>query len=210
MTKEEEYIAYRQKVVARNIANFNYKHNMNLEFPSEPTAFFNSLCTSNVCATCKSRCCYSFPCKFSPHDFLDITDIDYMSSILDLGVLCIAESIHDKLLIVRPRGYHDSKRIVSKTFKYSIFRYNPCVLQSSTGCMLSAFYRPTEGLLYLPLSEHNHMIAYTERDLEKDYAPYQDSLIALYEKYYNKTIPIKKPSSALVRKLTRMMAGYKH
>lgn len=210
MTIEENYINGRRKVIERKVSEFCYAHGgLPFSFPKDDDSFFSCFTDQEICATCSNCCCAVHPCKYSPYDFIDITDINYMSSILDLGLLCISESIDNGLLLIRPRGYADSDTLVSMFADYKSSFRNPCIMQSQTGCLLSKYHRPTEGLLYIPFSEYDHVVLYTERKIEKDYYPYQDALRSLYHKYRNVNMPIKAPTLNQVRSLTRKISGYK-
>lgn len=209
MNKEELYIENRKRVIRRRMEIFNKRHPLApLTLPENTSGFFECLTNSAVCSGCTERCCVCFPCKYSPYDFLDLNDLEYMSSILDLGLLCISETNYTKLLIIRPRGLYDSPRIVSMYKDYSHNMINPCILQNTKGCMLSAYHRPSEGLLYIPITQNEHVDAYTERTLEEEYMPYQYSLKKLYDKYYHIEIPKEKPNKRQVRQLTRKIMGY--
>lgn len=199
MNAEESYALYHEKVI-RYIIN---KSKENYPLPNSTSDFYTYLSGYKCCTHCDKCCCEHFPCKYSPYDFLDITNFDYMCGILDTGLLCISESINTKELIIRPRGINDSDSIVSLTasFPFWISR-NPCLLLSSTGCMLPPEFRPSEGLLYIPKSTRDHISLYSEKDLEKDYEQYQDALKALYDKYSGKYMP-KVSSPSRVRKLTK-------
>lgn len=210
MNKEELYIEKRKRVIRRRIEAFNRVHpHTPLTLPQVTTNFFYSLTNNKACSKCTARCCISFPCAYSPNDFLDLNDLEYMSSILDLGLLCISETSYRSCRIIRPRGLNDSNRVVSMYKDYCHNIINPCILQNAKGCMFSPFHRPSEGLLYIPITENDHIEAYNVDILEEEYMPYQESLQKLYDKYYYMEVPKAKPTKRQVRILTRKIMGYK-
>lgn len=144
-------------------------------------------CNSKLCSNC-GECCSKAPCIFSPYDFLDICDIDYMSNILNTGLICISKSPNDnETLILRPRGRQDGKSIYSWTYNR-----NHCVLENGKGCMLPAQYRPSQGLLQVPRDDNGitlHSILYPDYIVEYDYIPFQNALETLIYEYRNKPIP---------------------
>lgn len=210
MNKQELYIEKRKKVIRRRMETFNKSHpNTTIKLPKDTSNFFGCLTNCSICSECILTCCNTFPCNYSPYDFLDINNLEYMSSILDLGFLCISASNYHNVLIIRPRGIHDSSRVVSMYKDYGRHLTNPCILQNSRGCMFSSFNRPSEGLLYIPITEEDHIEAYPEQILEEEYMPYQESLQKLHDKYYYTEVPKVKPTKKQVRLLTRKIAGYK-
>lgn len=149
--------------------------------------FKESFCNSNICKVCKGSCCKRGPCIFSPYDFLNITDIDYMKGILDTGLVCISVLPENReILILRPRGIYDKNSIFSVTTKL-----NPCLLCQISGCMFDEQYRPCQGLLYVPNVDRDiihHSVIYSPDKIEDDYIKYQIYLKNLICEYKSKDI----------------------
>ena len=164
-----EYAEYKKKNIEKLLKEKKYNLTNN--------NFFNNL-KSDICKNCIQGdcCCNKYPCIFSPNDFIDITNIDYMKSILDTGLIYVNIAKNSNFFTIRPIG----KREI-----YSEPRYqnNACVFYSIfTGCMLDDYMRPTQGLLLIAqkdlFSKCNAL--YTKEDIYNDYKPYQDILKELY------------------------------
>ena len=139
--------------------------------------------TSDICKNClqDSCCCNKYPCIFSPKDFIDITDLEYMKKIIDTGLICISNYKKNNLLIVRPVG----KREICNNPNYN---KNTCIFYHyKTGCMLDFNIRPTQGLLFIP-QDNTCIDLYSSDEIEKEYKPYQDILKELY--YYQKSVNV--------------------
>lgn len=145
--------------------------------------------TSKRCQECCGGCCSTYPCVFSPKDFLDVSNIEYMEGILKTGLLTISlvksrNTYNYSTYCLRIRGRSDSldnckSRIMSAYFDYRNHnKYNYCLLKDKEkGCMLPPEYRPSEALLYMPNDEgHRHRTMYTTRQIEDDWYEYQDIL----------------------------------
>lgn len=195
MSKDYEnmYLEHKKKIVINIINSFRGKYGYKA-FPFELNQDnFNMqelLCNAKLCSTCGGGdCCHTAPCIFSPYDFLDIRDVDYMKNILNTGLICISKSpACGEILVLRPRGREDEKSIVSVTYER-----NPCILENGSGCMLLAQYRPLQGLLYIPRDDNGtilHSIMYSEYKCAYDYRRFQDVLKALADEYYDKSIPV--------------------
>ena len=60
------------------------------------------------CSVCKGGCCKSFPCTFSPEDFIDVTNIDYMKKLIETGVIVISPlNFMNDIYCIRARGFKD-------------------------------------------------------------------------------------------------------
>lgn len=205
MTREEAYIRYKKMGLLEHISSYNEKlsNQLNLEnFDIE-----KSLCRQSQCQYCGS-CCQTFPCVFAPTDFLDIENMDYMRDILNTGLLCLSKVYNGTTTIIRPRGIGDLG-IVSflDEIKYTYDGANPCILHSSSGCLLPSEYRPSQGLLYIPTT-YSHIRMYTDEDIEKEYGAYQEVLFDLFVEYVNRN-DIPDVTEENVRKLTRCISGAK-
>lgn len=145
-------------------------------------------CNSKLCSSC-GECCSTAPCIFSPYDFLDIQNMEYMKNILNTGLLCISVSPNDdKTLILRPRGRKDTTSIYSWTSS----SHNHCILENGEGCMLPVQYRPFQGLMQIPYVRNGflfHKNLYSDDDLEYDYKPFQQLLKTLMYEYNSLPIP---------------------
>lgn len=139
MNKEEAYIRHKKIGLLEHINSYNRKLNKPYQIPSNPEDFDieESLCRKSLCQRCGS-CCQTFPCIFAPTDFLDIENMDYMRKILNTGLLCLSKIYNSTTTIIRPRGIGDLG-VVSflDDIKYTYDGANPCILNSSNGCLLS-------------------------------------------------------------------------
>lgn len=214
LTKEEIYINHKKKGLLNHIDAYNKKSDDPFSVNKTNFDIETTLCKPNICKNC-GDCCLTFPCVFSPSDFLDITDLEYMKRLLDTNLLCISDIPTRGILVIRPRGEGDFW-IVSLYRDIVLNRggYNPCILHSSKGCLLPAMNRPSEGLLHLPVTDSvEHYTLYNEWDITKEYTPYQETLLTLKEMYYNIYFPnnIRFPNveEENIQKLARYMAGYK-
>ena len=165
---------------------------------------FEKLQTTEVCKKCKGYCCTFFPKVFSPSDFLDLNDFEYLKSILDTGLINV--QLIDEMWVLRPRG----KIITNSIISYNEY-YNSCILyDSNIGCMLPVEFRPTGCLLFLigksktktPSCE-KHINLYSKELYLKDYEKYQNTLKKIYLEYYEKQILIGDVNSERVNKLVR-------
>ena len=146
--------------------------------------YYKAFLNNEMCKECISddRCCNKYPCIFAPSDFLDITDMDYMKSILDTGLVYVNIFKNSNFLTIRPTG----KREI---YNNSSYINNTCVFYNSkTGCMLDDYMRPTQGLLFMARREFlgKCRALYTKDDIYNEYKPYQDILKKLY--YYQFSI----------------------
>ncbi|MBR2603739.1 MAG: hypothetical protein IKE10_01765 [Bacilli bacterium] len=140
------------------------------------------------CSVCKGGCCKSFPCTFSPEDFIDITNINYMKNLLETGVIVIAplNIMHD-LYCIRVKGEKDLDSVVTGYTQ----KLNSCLLYTEKGCMLEYVFRPSEGLLLVPGSESVYEMCdqlYDIEDLKKDWSHYQTYLKRLMKECKNMII----------------------
>lgn len=207
---EKNYLEQKKKTILNLVNQFKEEYG-NQAFPWELTKENIKLekvfCNSKLCSNC-GDCCASAPCIFSPSDFLDISDREYMRSILDTGLVCISRSPDDdKTLVLRPRGRQDIRFLYSMTYIR-----NHCILENGKGCMLPVQYRPLQGLLQIPYDNKgftSHLVLYPGYQSEQDYKPYQDILKSLIYEYQNRFIPdyedrleesVKKLIKSLVKK----------
>lgn len=131
------------------LADYNEKKTLLLFDESNGVVKGEEDCICEDCIKCGGACCKSSPCTLSPREFLDIEDLDYMKSILDLGVLSIFPlNIRGDIFAIRARGLKDLDTIV--TGYIAGYNYNECILLGSKGCVLDYTTRPTEGLLLIP------------------------------------------------------------
>lgn len=212
MTKEQIYLNHKKEILIKLVDLYNKKHSAKYQFSinNNDLDIEKTFCTSERCKKC-GGCCSKFPCAFSPDDFLDINDLEYMRKILDSGVICITKSHYKKVIILRPRGEGDLGIVsLESDIEYNYHGYNRCLLKSDTGCLLSAEYRPSEGLLYLPLRGLMHQIMYSETDIENDYEAYQESLEILFNEYLSKNISVPNfITKEDVDGFTKSLVGYK-
>ena len=207
MTYEEKYFQMRRKFILKTIDLYNSTSSYpDIEIKKEYKEFDEFLGTPEICTECGGLCCKHFPCLFSPYDFIDVNNIEYMKKILDLGIITIGKSCYDDSLVLRPRGIKDKKTIVNTRLPL----HNRCILFGPTGCLLNSNYRPSEALLFYAKSLNNHLEIYSTGDCIDDWINYQDSLNKLAEIYKKtKTEVLIPPEPELVKKLTRRIAGYK-
>ena len=182
MSKETDYISKKLYNLEKYLIG---KRVISLDETLEST---DSLCRSKVCKRCGGGCCQSFPCPFSPHDFVDINDEEYMHRVLNTGLLSVSrkffkESSSDNFLLIRPMSYHDKGRVVSNNISQSTNNNTCRLFVKGKGCLLESDYRPTGGLLLLPFPFQECMNFYSTNDQRREWAPYQERLKEL-EKYY--------------------------
>lgn len=206
---EKNYLKQKKKSIINLVNQFKERYGSEA-FPFELTQNIVNLeeifCNSKLCSNC-GECCSTAPCIFSPYDFLDICDIDYMRNILNTGLICISRSPSDgETLILRPRGRQDVKSIYSYTYNY-----NHCILENGKGCMLPTEYRPCQGLLQVPYDDNGlilHTIMYPDYKVECDYLPFQKILETLIYEYSSKSIPncennMEESVKSLIKSLVR-------
>lgn len=227
MTLEEKYDNYKKQGLINYFDNnFNDQYyKKDLPKLDDNIRLSVAFCTPNICANCKGRCCQSYPCAFSPNDFLNINDIDYMRNILDLGLICIAlteNKFREEYWYLRPMGIMDCLKPSIVNTDYYTKGY--CILKDSkVGCMLSAEYRPREGLIYYPIPDKkneslpghylDHMNWYTDEHKYKEWKEYQKILQTLAREYINKETVNDNDDEdfdQMVIKLTKRIAGYKN
>lgn len=187
---EKIYLKHKKKNIINLVSQFKEKYGQQaflFDLTQNTVNLEEVFCNSKLCSNC-GECCSNAPCIFSPYDFLDICDIDYMRNILNTGLICISKSPNDeKTLILRPRGRQDVKSIYSRAYNR-----NHCILENGKGCMLPAQYRPCQGLLQVPRDDKGvtlHSIMYPDYKLEHDYIPFQKVLETLIYEYRNNSIP---------------------
>lgn len=187
---EKKYFEHKKKTVI-DIVNVFQKWKGYRAFPfqlnQDTLDLEEQFCNPKLCSSCGS-CCSVAPCVFSPYDFLDLCNLDYMRNILNTGLVCISRSSLDyETLVLRPRGKKDTESIVS-----TIYDYNHCILENGKGCMLPVQYRPCQGLLYIPRCDNGfvlHTILYSDYLFTYDYKQFQNILKDLAHEYYNKPVP---------------------
>lgn len=216
-----EYLIYKKENLLRLVANYNKQviEDNKFQINEEDFDIRNNFCKPEICNHRSGcfHCCVHFPCKFSPKDFLDITNIDYMRNILNTGLICIGNTSKDsKTLILRPRGYEDKKNCIVSLFPFYFSLYddelNPCVFRGDKGCLLDPEYRPSQGLLLVPVAKgkyiEKHFEMYDSYDCEEEYKQYQEYLEILYNEYKEKYLPMpefplkKDIAEDFVKKLT--------
>lgn len=189
MSKEREYLEHKKKTLIDLVNNYNkrYVKEYQYEIDEDNLDIKEAFCSS--CRGC-GKCCRRFPYVYSPRDFLDIIDLDYMRKILDTGVVTIVRYNNRYPLIIRNRGVLDKDSIACG----DIDAHNPCLLLSKNGCMLPDIYRASQGLLYV-IGEfgyiHCHKALYSDDDYLKEYDnyTYQKALSILYDEYKDVIIP---------------------
>ena len=187
MSKEREYLEHKKKILIDLVNKYNHIYVKEYQYEIDEE---NLDITKAFCSNCKGcgKCCARTPCTYSPRDFLDITDLDYMRKILDTGVVTIVRYNNDDIrpLIIRNRGIEDQDSIASSD-KDS---HNPCILLGKNGCMLPDVYRGSEGLLFV-IGKHGHTALYSDEDFLKEYDKYsyQRALRILYDEYKDVVIP---------------------
>lgn len=209
-TKEEIYIKRKKKELLGHIDTYNKRCSPQNKILVDKKDFDmeRTLCRSNICKNCGS-CCKTYPCIFDPYDFLDITNLDYMKKLLDTNILCISETYENKVLIIRPRGIGDLGTVsLHEDIKYSWNGSNSCILHSTNGCLLPIEYRPSEGLLHIPIDRIDHQTIYKEEDIEKEYIQYKEILLTLFKRYYTiQNLPNVEEEN--IKKFTKYIIGYK-
>lgn len=161
--------------------------------------FFDNF-KSEACKECygESCCCYKFPCIFSPDDFYDINNLEYMKKILDTGLICVNND--NNFYTIRPAG----KREIYDEPRY---QYNTCILYSyMNGCMLEDYLRPTQGLLYMAKKDlfSKCISLYTKEDIYNEYKEYQSILYKLYNYQSNVMIDIEQREEN-IKKLVKLI-----
>lgn len=207
---EKLYFEHKKRNIINLLKQFNERYGSNtFSFELEENSFnLEELCCKpNLCCDC-GQCCSTSPCIFSPYDFLNIGDIDYMKEILNTGLICISVVPNSRdTLMLRPRGEIDNKTIYS-----NINKINPCILKNNNGCMLAPYYRPTQGLLYIPRDDKGcilHSIIYPDYKCEGDYQKFQKELNTLLNIFYNLSLPtFENITETQVNLLTRSLIKY--
>ena len=179
------------------------------EITSEKNIDFSKILNNESCNKCKGCCCKNCPCGYSPREFTNLNDIDYMKDILDSGILCIDELIlpfTKPLLSIRIRGRSDNNIFMSNNFNY-----NECILLGKNGCRLNKDERPIEGLLLFPKDNAFGLgVCYSMYDYNtkiEDWEKYQKSLKKLKEYYINKVVPLKPVTDEDIKKLQYKIKG---
>lgn len=193
MSKEREYLEHKKKTIIEIFNSYNHCKGEYYKSKFEENDFdiTKTFCSSGQCSKC-GKCCMRFPCVYSPHDFLDITDLDYMRKILDTGLVSIVSCCKidgfEGDFIIRNRGIFDSEFIAFDNIGKDI--NNPCILHTEKGCMLPDVYRASEGLLYIREGE-KHIVLYDEKKYNSDYLwlGADDILRVLYNEYKLVKIP---------------------
>ena len=166
----------------------------------------------DYCAGCKGCCCSNCPCGFSPNDFIDINDLDYMKTLLNTGLLAISPlDFSNQTLYIRSRGIKDLDTIVTGL----ICDHNTCLFSTYKGCVLNPYLRPSEGLLLLPNEvsydmqlETCHQM-YTNRLMKLDWSPYQKALKELKSYYKNREIDKPKITDKVIEDYTYKLTNTK-
>lgn len=188
MTEEE----YRKKKLQL------YRNIVNDQSFSEENATNNLLCKR-----CEGECCKSFPCAFSPDDFIDVDDFDYMKTILDTGFFVIDRYPHNSNMIyyIRGRGMNDTNGIIVKNGS----KYNECMLLTENGCLFDFYTRPTFGALVEPNRDGIFITCfprYSLKQISEDWLKHQKNLLRL-KRYY--TFRKKSPNVSKIYKLERII-----
>ena len=166
-----------------------------------------NLTNGELCHKCGGKCCRNYPCVFSPEDFIDIYDLDYMKSILDTGYFVIDTFFRyqgeDIIYYVRPRGVDDDN-VVTDPDK----RGRRCILHTDNGCMLDFYTRPSGGALLIPnpnriICEYSRCDAkYSSTDQYEEWCDYQDVMLELLDYYSDKKIA---PNASKINKLSKII-----
>lgn len=205
MSKEREYLEHKKSTIINIVKNFNDYNNYYQIRINKKNLDIEKMCCSSksICSQC-GECCQRGPCAYSPNDFLDITDLDYMRKILNTGVVCIVKRNNLYPLIIRNRGVYDSETISC----VHPDTYNQCILLTKNGCMLPDVYRGSEGLLYIR-KKSGHIIIYGSgaRGYYYEYnnPAYQESLQILYDEYFDVKIPKKSINEERVNEFVKCL-----
>lgn len=216
----KQYLEHKKKNLIRLVDNYNETESDKYKFQIKDKTTLDiekEFCRPELCKKC-GTCCYTFPCVFSPSDFLDISDTDYMKSILNTGLICIS-ALYDEFdsrqtFVLRPRGYEEPYSIINLTGKIKCFIFddpiNPCIFRNDfMGCLLPPVYRPSEGLLRIPYrGEYNkkeHINMYGMWFYKEDYQEYQEYLKHLISEYKGVLFPIQDVTEKDVKKFTDLL-----
>ncbi|MBR2997448.1 MAG: hypothetical protein IKF37_00030 [Bacilli bacterium] len=170
-------------------------------------SFSEEKVTNNLlCKKCGGSCCKNYPCSFSPDDFVDINDFNYMKQILDTGFFVIDSFIDyqnkKNTYFIRCRGSQDKKGIFNFNSPYG----NECLLLYDTGCIFDFYTRPTAGALLIPKSNKHGMGVctneYTYKKQKEDWEKHQDIMLKLIEYYANNK---KMPKVSKIYKLEKII-----
>lgn len=189
MTKEE-YINKKLELYRKitHIDEFNMEYGTN----------------NKLCKRCGGSCCKNYPCSFSPYDFIDINNFDYMKRILDTGYFVI-DFFTDKeknIFYIRTRGLQDDGIVINHRSLE-----NECVLHKNNKCELDYYSRPTGGALLIPSRRdlglpfcYNY---YTYKVQLDDWSKFQDIMHEIVSYYQGKNINVPKVSK--IRKLEKII-----
>lgn len=187
MSKEREYLEHKKKTIIELVNEYNshFVEQYHFKIDTDNLDIEKAFCSN--CIGC-GECCRKCACVYSPRDFLDITDLDYMHRILDTGLITIENYLGKYPLILRNRAISDGEKIAvtgHRGHKY-------CLLYSRNGCVIPHIYRASQGLLYIVHENKGHTALYKDEYYLEEYDnyDYQAALSILYEEYKDVTMPI--------------------
>lgn len=158
----------------------------------------------DLCAVC-GNCCKNVPCTYSPRDFLDIRDIDYMRRILDTGVVTIVNYNNYYPYVIRNRGVFDSEYVAGSDNELT---GNTCILLVENGCMLKDQYRASQGLLLIT-SFFDCVSLYNDYAFRLEYERYNSYLERLFKEYQDVYIPKKDIDEKRINEFVRCLINKK-
>ena len=190
---EEEYRIKKLELYRNITGNSNFKEDY--------------VTNDNLCRRCGGSCCKNYPCAFSPHDFVDINDFNYMKRILDSGFFVIDSFIDyqnkKNTYYIRCRGSQDKKGIFNFNSPYG----NECLLLGDYGCLLDFYTRPSTGALLTPKSNKVGRSVctneYSYKKHQEDWEKHQDIMLKLIDYYANTNR--KMPRVSKIKKLKKII-----
>ncbi len=206
MSKEAEYLNHKKETLVKLVRDYNYRESENLEVNLETIDISHDFCQFQqvLCSNC-GGCCKTFPCTYSPYDFLDIRDKDYMRRILDTGVVTLVNYNNYYPYVIRNRGVLDGDYVAGEDNEYT---NNTCILLGENGCMLEDQYRASQGLLLIP-SIPNCFSLYNDLACRLEYERYNSYLEELFKEYKDVYIPKEEIDEKRINEFVRCLINKK-
>lgn len=149
----------------------------------------------NECAVCKGRCCREKGCSLCPEDMIKalsqeaglslrhsiaLTEEKLLSFLKEEGNLYAIDFFN------RPEGPLYYLRMRHKCYTFiGVDAMGECIALTKEGCSLPMENRPKGGR-FLESKPDGHCVQhYSKEQMASDWAPYQKTLKAIWDEYYN-------------------------